>query len=124
MLPIATASKRSLRGCDISTLSTVTINERPDARGELSLSLDSPRSTRLVGLDMLRGIAILLVASGHMLGAFAIPKDTPTLGRPIWVMMTQLAVAGVDMFLVLSGFLIGGMLLSELRTRGDIAVGR
>jgi peptidoglycan/LPS O-acetylase OafA/YrhL len=35
-----------------------------------------------------------------------------------------LAVAGVDLFLVLSGFLIGRMLLSELRSRGTIDVAR
>jgi peptidoglycan/LPS O-acetylase OafA/YrhL len=78
----------------------------------------------MVYLDVLRAAAILLVASGHMLGAFAIPKDLPVFGRPIWMMMAQLAVAGVDMFYVLSGFLIGGLLLTELQREGGISIGR
>src|SRR5258708_5315596 len=79
---------------------------------------------RQVWLDVLRGVAILLVACGHMAAAFAIPRDVPTLGRGFWVMLIQLAVAGVDIFLVLSGFLVGGMLLAELRDTGTIDLKR
>src|SRR5258706_3260644 len=124
MTPIATGTDvRSSRGCDIPTLTTVEQRDRPELQGELGL-LRACNAERLVWLDVLRGVAILVVASGHMLGAFAIPSDTPTFARPMWVAMAQLAVAGVDMFLVLSGFLIGSMLLSELRSRGTIDVAR
>jgi peptidoglycan/LPS O-acetylase OafA/YrhL len=84
---------------------------------------DRPRE-RQVWLDVLRAVAILFVASGHMVAKFAIPRELPTLGKPIWQMLIQLAVAGVDIFYVLSGFLIGGMLFSELRDTARIGVGR
>ena len=88
------------------------------------LPLNDGGAGRIVGLDVLRAAAILLVAGGHMLGAFPIPKDVSIFAKPVWVMMTQLAVAGVDLFYVLSGFLIGGLLLRELSSTGRIAVGR
>src|SRR3954470_7039883 len=59
---------------------------------------------RAVWLDVMRGVAILLVACGHMAAVFSIPKDISTFGGPIWFGLIQLAVAGVDIFLVLSGF--------------------
>jgi peptidoglycan/LPS O-acetylase OafA/YrhL len=87
---------------------------------ELSPSPATDPAQRAVWLDVLRGIAILLVACGHMAAAFAIPKDIATFGRPIWFGLIQLAVAGVDIFLVLSGFLLGQLLLTELRDTGTI----
>ena len=84
----------------------------------------APLGQRSVYLDLLRAAAILLVATGHMLAKFSIPMDQPVFGRPIWVAMTQLAVSGVDLFYVLSGFLIGLLLLSELKAEGTIRIGR
>jgi peptidoglycan/LPS O-acetylase OafA/YrhL len=89
-----------------------------DDRAPFPLS-DRPQD-RQIWLDVLRAIAILLVASGHMAAAFAIPRDIATFARPLFAALIQLAVAGVDIFLVLSGFLIGGMLISELRDTGTI----
>ena len=75
---------------------------------------------RLVGLDVMRGLAIFAVVCGHL--QFRI-HDSPW-GQGFWLHARQVALVGVDVFLVLSGFLIGGMLLSELRDTGRVAFGR
>jgi peptidoglycan/LPS O-acetylase OafA/YrhL len=62
-------------------------------------------SSRNTNLDALRGIAILLVLGRH-LQYF-----------PLW---TKVGWAGVDLFFVLSGFLISGLLFQEWKTRGAI----
>src|SRR5580698_6917955 len=64
-------------------------------------------SARIPALDGLRGVAILLVLLYH--AVFQFQPDSIfllrllTLGRLTW--------SGVDLFFVLSGFLIGGILL-------------
>ena len=64
-------------------------------------------SKRIPALDGLRGIAILLVLIAHSF--LGISFVNPTLN---WcVHMTRLSWSGVDLFFVLSGFLIGGILL-------------
>lgn len=61
---------------------------------------------RMPELDGLRGIAILLVWTGHY---FAVPgKGMLSLLDGYWF---RLGWTGVDLFFVLSGFLIGGILL-------------
>ena len=61
-------------------------------------------------LDVLRGAAILLVLCDH----YVIPDRS----------FMKLGGIGVDLFFVLSGFLISGLLFSELRKTGAIHVGR
>ena len=70
-----------------------------------SPSLPQPRE---IELDFLRGIAILLVLDFHS----PAPLLTLIFGakNPGW--------AGVDIFFVLSGFLVGGLLIKEWRLRG------
>ena len=65
------------------------------------------RGQRIAVLDGLRGIAILLVLLWH--GFFSIPFQSTILAK-IRVLGT-LSWSGVDLFFVLSGFLIGGILL-------------
>src|SRR5277367_1234415 len=60
-------------------------------------------------LDVLRCVAILLVI-GHHAQTF-----------PVW---TRTGWVGVDLFFVLSGFLISGLLYSEYKKRQNISVGR
>jgi peptidoglycan/LPS O-acetylase OafA/YrhL len=63
-----------------------------------------PRSnTRILELDGLRGVAILLVLYFHYFQSATLPTYLSTLGRLTW--------SGVDLFFVLSGFLVGGILI-------------
>jgi peptidoglycan/LPS O-acetylase OafA/YrhL len=64
---------------------------------------------RIFELDLLRGIAILLVMGVH------VPA------YPIW---STSGWIGVDLFFVLSGFLISNLLFSEYRATGNIRLGR
>lgn len=78
---------------------------------------------RLANLDLLRFVAVMLVMGRHM----AVPPVIP--GWPAWV-QRFLATwerggwVGVDLFFVLSGFLVSGLLFGEFRARGDISPGR
>lgn len=68
-------------------------------------------SERLYGLDHLRAAAILLVLMFHY-RAFNHPDWIDSIGRFGWT--------GVDLFFVLSGFLISGQLFSEIEDQGKI----
>src|SRR5215470_6104122 len=66
----------------------------------------------LPGLDGVRGLAILLVLAVHFVG-----NATPvTWGERLAVKLGNYGVLGVDLFFVLSGFLITGLLLDS---KGD-----
>lgn len=81
------------------------------------MSNDSkPNNKRSRQLDFLRGVAILLVLAIHL--RLDIP-DTPILG-PIFSFFNRIGWVGVDLFFVLSGFLVGGLLITELNKYGKI----
>jgi peptidoglycan/LPS O-acetylase OafA/YrhL len=65
---------------------------------------------RSQALDSVRGIAILLVLIWHYF-----PRNGATPG--LILSSTRLFWSGVDLFFVLSGFLIGGILLQNLRSK-------
>jgi peptidoglycan/LPS O-acetylase OafA/YrhL len=67
----------------------------------------SPRPARLAGLDGLRAIAVALVVAYHLFPQGILPGG----------------FVGVDMFFVLSGFLITTLLLDERDRTGRIALG-
>ncbi len=80
-----------------------------------------PRRGRLIQLDFLRGIAILMVIGYHVL----MPENG--LARPFsWVAAAfqRLGWSGVDLFFVLSGFLVGGLLVGEHADTGSLRIGR
>ena len=63
------------------------------------------RRSRILQLDVLRAIAILLVVGSHL-------TFHPALSRFGWT--------GVDLFFVLSGFLVSGLLFQDYKTSGQI----
>jgi peptidoglycan/LPS O-acetylase OafA/YrhL len=78
------------------------------------------RPRRWIHLDVLRGIAILLVLGAHT--PFRLPRGT--YAYHFFDLWKRIGWVGVDMFFVLSGFLIGGLLFAEHRRSGSIAMGR
>lgn len=71
--------------------------------------------SRLPSLDFLRGIAILLVLGRHIL---AIPSQLPPPVRIFLETWAKIGWVGVDLFFVLSGFLVSGLLFSEIKNGG------
>lgn len=94
--------------------------ERADMR--INPESDSRRSDsrRMVQLDVLRGIAILMVLCNHLVmtpgkaGILQVPAE----------LLHSVGRRGVELFFVLSGFLIGGLLMHEIRLRGGLDVKR
>jgi peptidoglycan/LPS O-acetylase OafA/YrhL len=67
-------------------------------------------------LDALRGAAVLLVLGRHL--------ELPADAHPLLAGWQRGGWVGVDLFFVLSGFLVSGLLFSEVRRRGSLALGR
>jgi peptidoglycan/LPS O-acetylase OafA/YrhL len=91
----------------------------PGKRG-LSPFLAPARGARLASLDALRGVAILLVLFHHTY----IPAQWSGAAAPFARVAYRFGWTGVDLFFVLSGFLVGGLLLGELHERGTVDVRR
>ena len=73
---------------------------------------------RMLSLDVLRGVAILMVLAAHV-SPFWLPARESALGYPLhW--MRENGSRGVDLFFVLSGFLVGGLLVREARLYGRV----
>jgi peptidoglycan/LPS O-acetylase OafA/YrhL len=77
-------------------------------------------AARWVYLDVLRAVAILLVLGPHT--PFRLPEESG--GRILFEAWRHIGWVGVDLFFVLSGFLIGGLLFAEQRKHGAIRFGR
>jgi peptidoglycan/LPS O-acetylase OafA/YrhL len=78
-----------------------------------------PGKPRRLQLDFVRGIAILMVMAGH----FRLPHT----GTPLdWFenLAERFGGQGINLFFVLSGFLVGGLLLKEYQDTGKIQPGR
>lgn len=75
---------------------------------------------RLLQLDVLRGIAILLVLGHHP----PVSGQQAGLFTPLAYWWEFIGWSGVDLFFVLSGFLIGGLLFKELRVHGELNLSR
>ncbi|TMA40976.1 MAG: acyltransferase, partial [Deltaproteobacteria bacterium] len=74
------------------------------------------QSGRIPSLDGLRALSISLVVFGHLGGTVGFPIGSPRLVLPF------LAVLGVRVFFVISGYLITRLLLDEQEKRGSICL--
>ncbi len=79
-----------------------------------------PGKPRRIELDFVRGVAILMVMAAH----FHQPQTGVTLLDECTYLVGQFGEHGVDLFFVLSGYLVGGLLLKEYRDTGKIQPGR
>ena len=77
---------------------------------------DSTSKKRNIDLDFLRGVAILSVLGLHL----ELPATHYSVLSMLMDPFKQMGGRGVDLFFVLSGFLVGGLLLKEYRDTGLI----
>ena len=75
---------------------------------------------RIKPLDLLRGVAILLVLGNHLESPDKISHHTPT----AFIGLHTLGWVGVDLFFVLSGFLVAGLLFKGVVATGTTDVRR
>jgi len=75
----------------------------PGSGPSVQTAASAPSPERIAELDGLRGAAVLLVVAWHYLDTFSSP----------WLTPFRLGWTGVDLFFVLSGYLIGGILLDN-----------
>ena len=105
-------------------MNVVMTNDPPADAGTSSphsVAESEPRApNRMVQLDFLRGIAILLVINFH--GVILARSAGPL--SPITVHLNRMGWSGVDLFFVLSGFLVGGLLFKECLSTGGLDVRR
>ena len=73
---------------------------------------------RMLSLDVLRGVAILMVLCAHVSPVWFPPPGTWTYSALNWV--RDQGPRGVDLFFVLSGFLVGGLLVREAKQYGQV----
>jgi peptidoglycan/LPS O-acetylase OafA/YrhL len=85
--------------------------------------IPSPSKQRLPGLDVLRGVAVLLVL-GHHLPPMAKSAQGPDWFTFVLETWRRGGWVGVDLFFVLSGFLVSGLLFAEYRARNAIGLSR
>jgi peptidoglycan/LPS O-acetylase OafA/YrhL len=78
-------------------------------------------SARTVSLDLLRLIAVLLVFGAHI---YPCPPELSTALYHFTETWKRGGYVGVDIFFVLSGFLVSGLLFREYQREGTVNVGR
>jgi peptidoglycan/LPS O-acetylase OafA/YrhL len=76
--------------------------------------------SRLISLDLLRFLAIAMVLGRHM----EAPPESLGAIKPLFDAWYNYGGLGVDLFLVLSGFLVSGLLFVEYKKLGEISVKR
>ena len=83
--------------------------------------MNSPTPSRLPQLDVLRFIAIFLVIGAH--NVICPPEISPTLNT-ITAFWYRGGWSGVDLFFVLSGFLVSGLLFREYQKTENLNIGK
>lgn len=78
------------------------------------------KSERLLSLDALRGVSIFLVLGRHL--PMAANADAHNLGSGCLTIWQRGGWIGVDLFFVLSGFLVSGLLFREHQQTGGLNV--
>jgi peptidoglycan/LPS O-acetylase OafA/YrhL len=78
------------------------------------VSLRNTTKSRLTGLDTLRASAILLVLMYHY--------EVVVSGKPTFGFLTDIGWVGVDLFFVLSGYLIGNQIMSAIARGEDFSL--
>ena len=81
-----------------------------------------PESGRLVVLDALRALAVLLVIGRHLRTPWSLSPESPT--RVFAELWQRGGWIGVDLFFVLSGFLVSGLLFREHQQHGTVSLKR
>jgi peptidoglycan/LPS O-acetylase OafA/YrhL len=85
---------------------------------QLTADASARAKARFVGLDLLRLLAIMLVLGRHMLPA---PETLPLPLQSVFLTWHRGGWVGVDLFFVLSGFLVSGLLFAEYKSRGQLS---
>jgi peptidoglycan/LPS O-acetylase OafA/YrhL len=75
--------------------------------------------TRMIGLDLLRLLAVTTVLGHHMERA---PIDLQPVVKACFDGWYLCGGLGVDLFFVLSGFLVSGLLFAEYQKHGDLSI--
>lgn len=94
----------------------------------------APASKRLLSLDVLRAVAIALVLIRHfevapdLNGSISLLLRTHSglhgIAAAVIASLYRVGWVGVDLFFVLSGFLVSGLLFSEFRRTGSLNIAR
>jgi peptidoglycan/LPS O-acetylase OafA/YrhL len=91
-------------------MAQVFVNNARGARGEMNPPLMADQD-RIIELDGVRGLAISLVLYAHFV-PYAIAPGICHMGDSLRRTLTT-GATGVDLFFILSGFLIGGILMDQ-----------
>lgn len=94
--------------------------EAPSLPAPLEQTPKAAPSGRVIQLDFVRGIAILLVMAYHF---HTVPVQNPV-AHAFDFTAKRIGWIGVDLFFVLSGFLVGGLLVQELLKTGSLRIKR
>jgi peptidoglycan/LPS O-acetylase OafA/YrhL len=99
-------------------MAPATLTTRSRVRPSLPSAAGPDR--RIIQLDFVRGVAILLVINYHAMTR----NDMGYWAERILSATRSIGWMGVDLFFVLSGFLVGGLLVQELLKSGTIRIKR
>jgi peptidoglycan/LPS O-acetylase OafA/YrhL len=116
-MDLANSKKLLLDGDATSTksMSTVSVPEGSSSSATLIAEKRTSSSQRLLGLDILRFVAVGLVVCRHL----AVKEQSSVLG-----ILRNGGWVGVDLFFVLSGFLVSGLLFREYQKTKEVKLGR